>query len=416
MKNATDSDASLALWRWVEDNSTARPRVIVTEALGCTRFQLPDEPPAPDSYAVPSLRRAPARGEQIDLFAINRPLWRTPESWIHDLLAFVVGEPKLAAFKNRTNRPIDNEELGGLAARVRAFAAELDEWLGREAVRLSVPYLWFCHELTTAAPPVAILGKAVTTGKVLALVLAREGTRVLAYRDRARVAAGALMEALQVYALASGVPMPPESGVGRTDWYVARISDVGGGDADTRMRALVIDEPSANGTLATPPPKRPRDGDATFDPLNWLEEFVSTLAKEAGVTTTPPDFDEELQKMLDRSVASQALKKNDLDRLLDECPIAIDVLKKFDPVLFLSLCHPTRVLGEHAVTYNPFSTISPFPPPPPLSPIDAPQPADSKAVFYDTIVTPGLNTMFGNKHPTYEFLSEPTHPVVIAPS
>lgn len=315
----------------------------------------------PKTYALPCTRFVGKVFDEITEFAKvgKRPIWRTARSWVNDM------------FTLRDNRQAFDLEVGALsesgvidqakkelASEIGRYSQRLEEeYVQSKRVRFSGAYLMMCNHCIQRKIPI-LGGQSAATGAILAVLLLREAAFVRDYVNRARKAANALLEAVQLFSVFS----PPSIEKTGEDWYqtvveeIAQLQDVESVASTQERLSMQLDETET-------------EEESTWE---WLLTFMNTLfdsvvkngsIREPFNTQSSTRKDEyysyiKLDKILDGSLndaargnANDEARIPDLVRLVEY--VGLDLLKsvtrKFEPVLFLSLCHPYIVLGELAV-------------------------------------------------------------------
>ena len=308
---------------------------------------------APGTYALPGTRFKGKLSDEVAQFAVRRPVWRMPDSWAKETVTLMRagGRDRL-----RDDTPTWESQRGAilvsLATQIKGYSSKLeDEYVKAKRTLRSASYLRMCSEYIQDG--VAIIGTGPMLGEVLAAVLMREAAFVAAYPARAETCASALCEAIQLFALVSGEAVPDESA---EEWYVDMMRKVCSVTDDGTFDASSIDTGSFD-RMKMQIDKGPNE---EADAWSWLvgEGSVTDAIKKHLRSSTldllskPDDLKsyDDLDSEIKRVLSIKEVVKGTTEKMRMAEYLGADVLASlldgFDPVLFISLCHPDRVLQE----------------------------------------------------------------------
>ena len=285
------------------------------------------------NYVLPSLRAKGKVEDEIDMFAVGKPIWRYADSWVRELVApFATGQ-----------EPLDGGRLASLLAdEIVGFSERLDEaYIKLDRARRAFAYLSLCKQCE--AEGLDVFGPGALLGEFLTTLLLREAAFAAEYLDRASTAAGALGEALQLHGILVESEMPSAADELEV-WYHQRVDDVAGGDerAAARMKRQLSKTDFEN-----------RGGWSWLtDPTSGYRGKLEARANTSISNQSFAELDAALKKKLrnarglEEQVAGSPLEP--LEVLLREVGRGVleAVIDQFDPVMFVSLCHPRRVLDQ----------------------------------------------------------------------
>jgi hypothetical protein len=308
------------------------------------------------TYALPCTRHQGKVFDEITEFAkaSKRPIWRTARSWVKDMLKLkenkTTFEREALMFFN--NIPLVTEAL---AIQINEYSIRLEkEYMQTERVRFSASYLHMCA--SCARGNVGVLGNGTAVGDLFSVLMLREAAFLNEYTDRAFKTANAMMESLQLFSFLKDPPV----GLDGENWYMNVTGEL--------VEFLKEEErEDAKERIMMQVRKTENEKQEAWE---WLRDFGKMLHDyilTKGVVdraTFRKDMSFAsifLYEKLDNSVQTivqYASRANANDRLYFGeivrlgAYVGIDVLKsvteKFEPVLFLSLCHPGEYVLQEA--------------------------------------------------------------------
>jgi hypothetical protein len=312
---------------------------------------------APGTFALPGTRFKGRLSDEVAQFAVRRPVWRMPHSWAKETVTILRAGGRESL---RDDMPSWERQRGAilvsLAAQIKAYSSKLeDEYVKAKRTLRSASYLRMCSEYIQGG--VAIIGTGQMLGEVLAVVLMREAAFVAAYPARAEACASALCEAIQLFALVSGESVPDEPDeTAAEEWYVDMMRKVCSVTDDGIFDASSIDTESL-GRMKMQIDKGPNEEADTWSWLVGEGSITDAIKKHLRSSNldliskpddlkTYDDLDSEIKRVLSiKEVVKGTTEKMRMAEYVGADFLA-SLLDGFDPVLFISLCHPDRVLLE----------------------------------------------------------------------
>ena len=323
-----------------------------------------------DKFVLPSLRKKNTKiHDEVKAFAHNKPIFRTDESWVDDLIRFGSmehGEEQLTTrstewFQLFQQRKSDLKE--SLKENFLVLAAKLyNTFVRPDHHTYLLMYVRACAIVHQKG--VAIIGYRTTASYMIAISLLRSIINLQDYKQKAQLASELLIEAVQVYALASdseiGPPSTPsdsesEDGNRTNGQYIKFISTaMFPSSTDTRVNAalniLVGDKDFVFGSDAI------TNGSELHQLKNDLIKHAKksteitpkkSKVKPVGVNATDTDSEwnqlDHLDKQLSQVFQNATNKKTGIADYKtyypSNCPYTQDVLKNGDVTMFLTLCH-----------------------------------------------------------------------------
>ena len=325
-----------------------------------------------DKFVLPSLRKKNTKiHDEVKAFAHNKPIFRTDESWVDDLIMFGSmqnGEEQLTTRSTEWLQLFQQRKSDlkvSLKENFLVLAAKLyNTFVRPDHHTYLLMYVRACAIVHQKG--VAILGYRTTASYMIAISLLRSIINLQDYKQKAQLASELLIEAVQVYALASdseiGPPSTPsdsdsesEDGNRTNRQYIKFISTaMFPSSKDTRVNAalniLVGDKDFVFGS----------DAITNDSQLHQLKNDLIKHAKKSteihpkkskvkpvGVNATGTDSEwnqlDHLDKLLSQVFQNATNKKTGIADYKtyypSNCPYTQDVLKNGDVTMFLTLCH-----------------------------------------------------------------------------
>ena len=356
---------------FIEDGGGGKVVISIARFLTPTEAEDKAGKYEPATYALPCTRLKGKVFDEITAFAkvVARPIWRTARSWVEDLTEIKKFGVNGNAFQVQIDEIFDpnkiKENITMLAKEIDRYSQCLeDDYVQSKRIRFSGAYLMMCKKCLEGNIP--ILGENVVTGDMLALLLLREAVFVMDYTTRATKAADAILEALQLFSIlrkSAADPAAADNDVvmedvpggaynvySRTVEQIADLQEVDHNDSTKERLMMQITATETEGV----------------DQWMWLKLLIKKLQEHlvnsprlannefkiqtvpyenaAGTYTSHWDLEISLNKLL----ISSTKAVEDIKSLLKYTGVDImkSVTRRFEPVLFLSLCHPQIVLNE----------------------------------------------------------------------